>query len=184
MHPADVAEHVADAFAVLRDRLAEHDELCSSPPVIEDDVKLYLPFDKIERQLVEEPLNTGFTMPDGSSAQFLHRVPLLGTRTTRPLLLHMDLTDFDGHPPTAELLLPDRSPLPQSDWPKSLGGQGIVVDGHPDYERPFFCRRGLREYHSHPWHEDDPWDKHREALTLDAIVLELLHDLRSKWIGR
>lgn len=95
----------------------------------------------------------------------------------------MELNGYDSLPPTAELLLPDRSPLPPSDWPKSIGGQGIVHDSK-DYGRPFFCRRGLREYHSHSQHEDDPWDAYREHLALHQIVMELLRDMRDTWIGR
>lgn len=183
MHPADVAEHVADSFAVLRDRLRDTPGLASGPPVLENDIKVYVPFDNEQRQLVEHSLDTGFAMPGGQTVVHVHQVPLLGTATVRQLLLHMDLTDYDGQPPTAELLLPDRTPLPPHEWPKSIGGQGIIL-GHQAYDRPFFCRRGLREYHSHPQHEDDPWDKYREAMSLDGIVVELLHDLRNRWIGR
>lgn len=184
MHPADVAEHVAESVDVLRDRLRVRPELANGDPVLEADIRLYVGFDKIDRELVAHAVDTGLLTPGGQRAALVHQVPLLGAPpTVRPLVLHMDLTDFDGQPPTAELLLPDRTPLPPEQWPKAIGGQGIVRD-HKDYGRPFFCRRGLREYHSHPQHEDDPWDRHREHLALDALVIELLDGLRNKWIGR
>lgn len=57
------------------------------------------------------------------------------------------------------------------------------MNDHPMYHRPFFCRRGLREYHSHEQHEEDPWAAWRDALSLRTIVLELLGDLRVRWHG-
>ena len=185
MHPADVAEHVAYSVDVLRNRLDSRSDLASAKPVLDDHVHLYIPFEKVERQLVSQAVGTGFVLPGGqANAAFVHEVPLLGAQPTkRPLLLYMDLEDYDGQPPTAELLQPDRTPLPAALWPRAIGGVGIVAN-HRDYNRPFFCRRGLRDYHSHPQHEDDPWDRHREELTLADLVIELLVDLRSKWIGR
>lgn len=184
MHPADVAEHVAESVRVLRDRLAQHPGLANADPVLENETLLYIPFHKVDRELVAHALDTGFALPGGQNAAIIYQVPLLNARpTVRDLVLHMDLKDYDGQPPTAELLLPDRTPLPADQWPKSIGGQGIVQH-HQQYGRPFFCRRGLREYHSHPQHEDDPWDKHRESLSLDALVVELLFGLCKTWIGR
>ena len=182
MHPEDVAEFVADSVEVLADKLRQQPDL-GGPPVLEG-TKLYVPFLKLERELVRHTVDTGLVLPGGRGVSMVHQVPLLGQApTTRELVLHLDLEDYDGQPPTAELLLPDRSPLPAPEWPKSIHGQGIVAS-HKDYGRPFFCRRGLREYHSHPQHEDDPWDRHREHLALHQIVIELLDGLRNTWIGR
>jgi hypothetical protein len=182
MHPEDVAEFIAESVDILAEKLQSSPEL-GGTPVLEG-VKLYVPFVKLERTLVQHALETGFVLPGGGGVSMVHQVPLLGQRPTeRQLILHLDLADFDGQPPTAQLLLPDETPLPAAEWPKSIRGQGIV-HGHKDYPRPFFCRRGLREYHSHPQHEDDPWDKHREHLALHQIVIELLDGLRNTWIGR
>ncbi|TFV57743.1 hypothetical protein E4P41_13875 [Geodermatophilus sp. DF01-2] len=183
MHPADVAQHVADSVDVLRDRLRETPGLATADPVLEGATDLYVAFDKLDRELVSQAVGTSLVLPGGQPISMIYQVPLLGAPRLRSLLLHMQLDDFDGRPPTAELLLPDRTPLPPDQWPKSIGGQGIVPN-HRDFGRPFFCRRGLREYHTHPEHEDDPWEAHREHLRLDALVLELLDGLRNKWIGR
>jgi hypothetical protein len=182
VHPADVAEYVADSVQALRERLRACPGLLANEPVLEHGTDLYIGFVKIERRLLRQAVSIGLEVPGGGTALRVHQVPDLGVPPVRrELILRMDLTDYDGQPPTAELLLPDRSPLPAEQWPKELGNQGIVR-GHPEYGRPFFCRRGLREYHSHPRHEDDPWDRHREELTLHALVLELLLDLRDRWI--
>lgn len=182
MHPEDVAEFVAESIGVLAEKLQLSPELGGTPDL--EGVKLYIPFVKLERKLVQHTLDTGFVLPGGGGVSMVHQVPLLGQPPTeRDLILHLDLADYDAQPPTAELLRPDRSPLPAAEWPKSIHGQGIVAS-HKDYGRPFFCRRGLREYHTHPQHEDDPWDKYREHLALHQIVIELLDGLRNTWIGR
>ena len=62
------------------------------------------------------------------------------------------------------------------------GGQGIV-HGHRDYGRPFFCRPGTHEFHSHTQHADEPWDLHRPTRTLDQIAIDLLVDLQRRFIG-
>jgi hypothetical protein len=110
------------------------------------------------------------------------RIPILGRSRTRRLILRLGLDSFDLLAPTATLLAEAGDPLPAAQWPTSFAGGGIVTD-HPVYHRPFFCRRGLREYHTHPQHEDDPWAAWRDALPLHAIALELLGDLRVRWHG-
>ena len=185
MHPADVADYVAVSVGQLRDRLQRYPKLEAGEPAL-DAHTLRIPFVKLERALVGGQLPSGLVVPGSEDAVFTRPVQVIDLGqppVRRQLILQMDLADFDSQPPTAELVLPDLTPLPRGEWPRALGNQG-VVDGHPDYDRPFFCRRGLREYHSHAQHEDDPWDRYREELSLDSIVLELLVDLRDRWIGR
>lgn len=185
MHPADVADYVGDAVATLAEHLAAAAELRAGNPQLEDEVQCYIPITVSERALVEQAVPSDLVLPGGGGIQTIFRVPDLAAsaKRDRGLVLHLDLTGYDAHPPTAELLLPDRSPLPPEQWPKSTDGQGVVAS-HPDYPRPFFCRRGLREYHTHPQHEDDPWDLHREALPLYAVVAEILHDLQTRLVLR
>lgn len=134
--------------------------------------------------MVEEAVPSPLMLPGGRRVAIVARVPVLGApKVERPMLLALNLTDFDGQPPTAELLLPDRTPLPAGEWPGSLDGQGIV-NGHRDYNRPWFCRRGLREYHTHPQHEDNPWDAHREGLPLHSLIEELLGELAGRFVAR
>lgn len=180
MHPADVAEFVAGAVDELRGRLEARPELRAGPPALEDQICLYVPFSYEARRLVQEALPSGIVLPGEVQAASVWVVPDLGAPTEeRRLILHLDLTDFDGQPPTAELLRDDRELLPAAEWPRSLSQQAIVHN-HRDFNRPFFCRPGLREFHTHPQHEDEPWDKYREGRPLHSIVTELLDLLQDR----
>jgi hypothetical protein len=183
VHPGDVAAYVAESVAELRSRLARYLELGVAGVLLSEDTSLDVTFTKRERALVQTTLPSTLLDSAGGNVGVVYVVPDLGSPgVSRTLILHMDLSNYDGDPPTAELWLPERVPLPPDEWPV-LGNGGIVRE-HPEFHRPFFCRRGLREYHSHPQHEDDPWDLYREALPLHALVVELLDDLQHRWIGR
>jgi hypothetical protein len=131
----------------------------------------------------------------------------LGPLVERELILRCDAAGYDAQPITAELLLRDGRPLPRGQWPKEIGVGGLdaldlpeggaalprvrvahalgpqaIIREHQDYDRPFFCRRGLREYHSHSQHENNPWDRHRESIRIYDIVPELLADLQTRWV--
>jgi hypothetical protein len=41
------------------------------------------------------------------------------------------------------------------------GPRDVLVDGHPNTNRPFLCLPGIREYHTHPQHTGDEWHLHR-----------------------
>jgi hypothetical protein len=153
VHPDDVAEYVVEEVERTRQRLAARADLNVASVDLEDDVQLYVAFAGVD----------------------------LSQSSRRRLVAHLDCTDFDGQPPTAELMLPDRTPLPPGQWPKDLIEQGIVQN-HPDFKRPFFCRPGFREFHTHPQHEDEPWDKYRESITLEHVVIDLLDDLVHRWV--
>jgi hypothetical protein len=182
VHPDDVAAYVAGQVELLKEHTAAREDLRISDISLEDRVQLFVAFSKLERASVTEltpasvlapgnvPVNIRFTGID------LRRPP-----TTRDLVAHFDCTDYDGQPPTLELRTAAREPLPFSQWPKELAGGGIVAN-HPKYKRPFICRRGLREFHTHPEHEDQPWDRFRESLTLPQLVIEILEDLQRKWV--
>lgn len=180
MHPADVAEFVAAAVDDLGERLTARSDLRAGPPVLEDEVRLFVPFSYESRRLVQHAVPSGLVLPGEVPTASVWTVPDLGAPTEeRHLTLYLDLTDFDGQPPTAELLRDDRTPLPAAEWPHSLGKQAIVRN-HRDFNRPFFCRPGLREFHTHPQHEDEPWDKYREGRPLHSIVIELLELLEDR----
>ncbi len=53
-------------------------------------------------------------------------------------------------------------PLPGACWPGAL----YFGSDHPVLKRPFACLRGLLEYHVHPSHIADPWDRLRFELRL------------------
>ena len=179
MHPDDVAEHVALSVDELRERLPAYPQLGVTRVDLVGGLDLYLHFDKkvwgvtATRERIIDPLSGRPGIMEG-------RVIDLSPPKTIERVLALNLDQYDARPPTAELLDAARRPLPPDAWPREFGRQGILRD-HPVYGRPFFCRRGLREYHDHFQHEDDPWDCHREGLALHTIVLELLDDLRKRW---
>lgn len=182
MHPDDVADYVQASVEELSRQLNRYPGLVKTL-ALEARTSLFITFEKTERPTIQAAVPSRILLPGGAGIAMQYQVPdLAATPITRDLILHIGLDDYDGDPPTADLLLPDRSPLPSDQWP-ILGEGGIVLD-HPHFRRPFFCRRGLREYHTHPQHEDDPWDRHREGLPLYAVVLEVLDDLQHRWVGR
>jgi hypothetical protein len=54
---------------------------------------------------------------------------------------------------------------------KAIGGQeagqpvnvtfSTLIQAHPPHMKPFLCLPGVREYHNHPAHSNDPWLAHR-----------------------
>jgi len=179
MHPLDVAEYVEQSVDVLRRRLRDKPDLgVKQVQLSGQKVNLYLSVK--QRRLLEDVIPSGLLAANNQAFAQAVRVIDLGAKPkSRDLVLSLDVTDYDGQPPTAELLYPNLSPLSQAEWPKSSDWQGIVI-GHLSYDRPWFCRRGLREYHTHPQHEDDPWDKYREELALHTVVEEILYDLQHR----
>lgn len=183
MHPQDVAQHLSASVQALRDAVAAQRD---SPieDIRLDGVSLRTRF--AVETLQSQPVPRGLAVPvaPGMVQQATMNVPILGTRQRETRVLMMDCEDWDSQPPTATLELADGSPLPRERWPRDPDGQGIVAD-HPLFgDRPFFCRPGLREFHSHPQHEDHPWDLYREGTTLSAIVLGLIVDLTTRWTMR
>lgn len=186
MHPQHVAEFVAREVAELRAR-ASASKLPIRAIAHEADTGLYVTVDLIRRQSLSTrdaagalPVGIGVHLPGGF---VLENVPDLSS-LPEPVqrVLAFELTDFDSQPPTAELLDSGREPLPAAEWPGDMKGGGIV-DGHPDYPRPWFCRPGLREYHSHPQHEDRAWDELRgDGVSLHGLVLGLAGDLVNRFV--
>lgn len=181
MHPDDVAEYVAGQVAILNEQAAARTDLGVDSIDLENRVHLYVAFEKLERVSVTAVTRAAVVAPgDVPVGINFTGIDLSRPATRRPLVAHFDCTNFDGDPPTLELLTAERTLLAFDQWPKDLAGGGIVAN-HPIFKRPFICRRGLREFHTHPEHEDQPWDLFRESLTLPRLVLELLEDLQSKW---
>jgi hypothetical protein len=180
VHPDYVAELVQREFVDLRAGVAAAD-LPIEEVRLRDPTRIEIEF--TARQREAEVVLAGLITPGAAPGQFQQpgfRVPLLGREHTRRLVLAVGCENWDGTPPTAELLLPDGSPLPEGEWPQDYVNRGIVI-GHPEYDRKFFCRPGFREYHSHPVHKDDPWDEHREGFSLSQLLLGLVTDLTKRW---
>lgn len=184
MHPADVAELVAGEVEDLRERLQGHKDLRVKDVRLEAETQLFVDFTKRDRNYENAAIPSKLLAPQGIPIQLACQVPILGSPSNdRELTLHLNCAGFDGQPPAANLLLPDGTPLPPDQWPAAQGPGGIV-NGHPLFDRPFFCRAGLREYHSHPQHQDDPWDRYREGTSIPDLVLALLFDLTHRWPGK
>lgn len=180
MHPDDCAELVSSSVEELRSRLPALD-LPVDEVLLEERFRLHVTM-RVKRRPAAPAV-----APDGmpvaiAGGRWVTQVPLLGQPPLEQrMIVLFDCFGWDGQPPTAELLDAARQPLAANLWPRDLAGAGIV-DGHPNYPRPFFCRPLLREYHTHPEHADDPWDRHREGTTLHGIVLSLVGELRERWI--
>lgn len=183
MHPSLVRAHVVDAVAELEARVAAHPGL--------DVLGIHLDLDLLQLDVTLErdehvmqiiQRQSPILSPVGTPIILTERLPVIGAGRTRRLVLRLGLDSFDLYAPTAELLDGDRQPLPFDQWPTAMAGGGII-DKHPKYQRPFFCRRGFREFHEHPQHEDKPWARYRDGLPLHAIVIELLEDLHTRWHG-
>lgn len=184
MHPVETRAYVHGVVRDLRQRLSDRPDL----RVVDIDLDIggpgvYVAFDHEDYITAGVVERSPLLLSGGQRIRRNVRVPLLGEgHRVRRLVLHLGLDGYDLLAPTANLLTDQREPLHSGEWPKSFDGRGIVQD-HPRYGRPFFCRRGIREYHEHPQHEDDPWVRYRNGLPLHAIVVELLSDLRTRWHG-
>ncbi len=103
-------------------------------------------------------LDIGFLarLPIGS-----HQVPALAA------CIRLDFTNFDLWPPSLEFINPFSGafmpPPVQALVDSEEGPRDLLVQSHPDTNRPFFCVPGIRQYHSHPQHSGDPWALHRKT---------------------
>lgn len=93
--------------------------------------------------------------------------------------VRLDFTNYDLEAPSLKFIDPisgtelRREQLNTSmlrsanNLPESLqGGQkpqqhSDLIASHPPHNIPFFCIPGIREYHNHPFHTNDPWLSHR-----------------------
>lgn len=48
-----------------------------------------------------------------------------------------------------------------------------IILNHPECGRLFLCMPGVREYHSHPEHTNDPWDNHRKQMSRGILTFLL-----------
>ena len=99
---------------------------------------------------------------------FLGRLPL-GPQPMPAMsaCVRVDFTDYDLSPPSVEFINPftgEYVPPPvQGLVDSEEGPRNLVVQSHPDTNRPFFCVPGIRQYHEHPQHSGDSWLLHRHT---------------------
>ena len=81
--------------------------------------------------------------------------------------VRIDFTNYDLWPPSVEFIDPFRGefapPIVPALIDSAEGPRNLLVSGHPDTNRPFFCVPGVREYHDHPQHSGDSWLLHRKT---------------------
>ena len=108
-------------------------------------------------------------------------VPLLGHRQESSIVLALGCDNYDTDPPSLTYMAnwETTQELPFKDWPK--GGIGVVQQ-HPVTGKPFLCRPGVREFHTHFQHGDEPWDKYRGHIRPRDLLLSIAKDLHSKQV--
>jgi hypothetical protein len=184
VHPADVAAYIDASVAELRKRVAARPDL-GATTIDLDGVELSVTFESSTSESASQVFGVGGPV-SGNLAGLATglEVPIIGTRRAERFVLRLDLTDWDSQPPTAILCDEHAEILPNPRWPHAHGSRGIV-EGHPKFgDRKFFCRPGTREFHTHPQHEDTPWDAIREGTPLYGIVIDLLFNLTHRWTFR
>jgi hypothetical protein len=91
-------------------------------------------------------------------------------RDGRPGVFLLDCRSFDAQPPSVAMLDPDSgAELPMEGWIP-----GVPHSVHPVTGKPFVCLQGVAEYHLHPSHLDDPWDRYRNRYRLPETIRRLL----------
>lgn len=85
--------------------------------------------------------------------------------TPSPVILGViiDFTNYDFWPPSVRFVHPfTLASLPFSQMPTAFWKRNAapLLQSHED-QVPFLCARGIREYHHHPAHSNDPWLAHR-----------------------
>lgn len=99
---------------------------------------------------------------------FLGRLPL-GAQPIPAMTacVRLDFTNYDVWPPSVEFINPftgEYAPPPvQALVDSDEGPRNLVVESHPETNRPFFCVPGVRQYHDHPQHSGDSWLLHRST---------------------
>jgi hypothetical protein len=84
-------------------------------------------------------------------------------------VLMLEAATYDGDPVGVYFTDSDGGLLRGSEWPSGLyGGE------HPVLHRPFACVRGTLDYHTHPSHVNDPWERYRGRIRLPELIHHLL----------
>lgn len=82
----------------------------------------------------------------------------------------LDCKHFDAQPPSIAMVDPEsRTELPLEKWTP-----GVAHGIHPMARRPFVCIQGIAEYHSHPSHLADSWDRYRNRYRIPQTAKRLL----------
>lgn len=184
MHPADVLDFVTDEVAELERRLESRSDL-GVLALQQEDVVVDLEVDIVRYATATATASSGLLAGRGAIPVRTHfgQVPVIGSSAPDRLVLRTECSNFDATPPAVDLLDADGELLPEHRWPRGILAPGGIAARRQGDGRPFICRRGLRAYHEHPQHADDPWDLHREGMRLADIVIGVLDDLKTRWVS-
>ncbi|MHB1004092.1 MAG: hypothetical protein ACYC3S_00440 [Chloroflexota bacterium] len=83
--------------------------------------------------------------------------------------LRLDGRAYDAEPFRVAVVDAGGNPLPPPQWPA-----GLCHGLHPVTGQPFACVRGAFEYHCHPSHLGDTWDRYRFRIRLADLLDHLL----------
>ena len=90
-------------------------------------------------------------------------------RSRRKVEFRFHCNDWDELPPSLSLHDPENGQeLPWSAWPQ---GVWSVLNSHPSTGKPFLCLPGIREYHTHPVHLGDVWDRYRPGTSYGLLSI-------------
>lgn len=91
-------------------------------------------------------------------------------RDGKPGIFRLGCESFDASPPAVAMVDPETGEeLPLTGWTP-----GVPHSLHPVLGKPFVCIQGTAEYHTHPSHLDDGWDKYRARFRLRQTIRRLL----------
>jgi hypothetical protein len=91
-------------------------------------------------------------------------------RDGRSGLFKLECSQFDAEPPSVSMVDPTtRAELALEQWTP-----GVPHSVHPLTGKPFVCLQGTAEYHTHPSHRDDTWDRYRRVFRLKETIHRLL----------
>ena len=91
-------------------------------------------------------------------------------RDGKPGAFRLDCSGFDANPPSVMMVDPQSGEeLTIERWTP-----GVPHSIHPLSGRPFVCLQGVAEYHTHPSHVADSWDRYRKRYRIPQTVRRLL----------
>lgn len=96
----------------------------------------------------------------------------------KSFIVVLELNEWNLQPPRLRLRnARSKQLLPLlQDWPRQ--SDFTFIEPHPETARPWCCMPGLREYHDHEQHKNDPWDLKRPHCRLVDIVLDITERLQ------
>ena len=85
-------------------------------------------------------------------------------------LFRLDCARFDAEPISVGMVDPaTRAELAIDEWTP-----GVPHSVHPLSGKAFICLQGVAEYHTHPSHLGDSWDRYRYVYRVPQLVRRLL----------